>query len=109
MDHSSKYSEKGFWNTVKKYTQKIGIEGVRNALRLYYVLQKPNLPAKVKATILGALGYLISPIDAIPDFIPIAGFSDDLGVLAAAIAAIGFYIDDEVKNKADEKLAEWFG
>ena len=63
----------------------------------------------MKATILGALGYLISPIDAIPDFIPVAGFSDDLGVLAAAIAAIGFYIDDEVKNKADEKLAEWFG
>ena len=37
MDHSSKYSEKGFWNTVKKYTQKIGIEGASLTSALLFV------------------------------------------------------------------------
>ena len=38
-----------------------------------------------KAIIIGALGYLISPLDAVPDAIPIAGLSDDLGVLLYVI------------------------
>ncbi len=40
-----------------------------------------RLRSKDKAMIIGALGYLISPLDVIPDAIPIAGLSDDLAVL----------------------------
>lgn len=36
---------------------------------------------KDKAIIIGALGYLISPLDVIPDAIPIAGLGDDVAVL----------------------------
>ncbi|MFQ8736539.1 MAG: YkvA family protein [Bilophila wadsworthia] len=35
--------------------------------------------------IYGALGYFISPIDVIPGFHPVVGFTDDIGVLAAAV------------------------
>ena len=37
----------------------------------------------IRDRIYGALGYFISPIDVIPDFIPVVGFTDDIGVLAA--------------------------
>ena len=58
---------------------------------------------------LRALGYFISPIDVIPDFIPVVGFTDDIGVLAAAVVMAASYIDAEARAKADTKLAGWFG
>ena len=51
------------------------------ALILYYTLQSESVSLKDKTMILAALGYLISPLDVMPDAIPIAGLSDDLGVL----------------------------
>lgn len=45
----------------------------------------------------------------IPDFIPVVGFTDDIGVLAAAVVMAASYIDAEAKAKADAKLAGWFG
>ena len=59
--------------------------------------------------IYGALGYFISPLDVIPDFMPIVGFTDDIGILAAAVGIAALYIDSDVKDKADRKLADWFG
>ena len=67
------------------------------------------MPLKTKMVSYGALGYFISPIDVIPDFIPVVGFTDDIGVLAAAVVMAASYIDAEAKAKADAKLAGWFG
>ena len=72
-------------------------------------MQKPLTPGWAKATIIGALGYFISPIDAIPDITPVVGYADDLGALALAITAVAMFIDDDIKTKAREKLKEWFG
>lgn len=55
------------------------------------------------------MGYFISPLDVIPDIIPVAGYSDDLGVLVLAIGAVAMFIDNETKQKAREKLKVWFG
>ena len=59
--------------------------------------------------IFGALAYFISPVDAIPDIIPMAGFTDDLGALAAAIGMVAMYITDDVKAQARQKWLTWFG
>jgi uncharacterized membrane protein YkvA (DUF1232 family) len=40
---------------------------------------------------------------------PVAGYTDDLGALAFAVVTVAVYIDDEVKQKAKEKLHDWFG
>ena len=64
---------------------------------------------KIKAAIFAALGYFISPIDVIPDFTPIVGYSDDAGAIAIALSLAHFYIDDEVKRKARNKIANIFG
>ena len=63
---------------------------------------------KDKAIIIGALGYLISPLDAVPDAIPIAGLSDDLGVLLYVLNKVWSSVDDDMKNQAREKLSKWF-
>ena len=106
--YGDKYSDTGFWEKLKEFAIKAGCELVEMALKLYYVLQKSGLPIWVKPTIIGALGYFISPIDAIPDITPVVGFSDDLGVLALALASVAAYVDDEVTEKAARKLKEWF-
>ena len=78
---------------------------------LYYTLQDPEgkVPAWAKAVVIGALGYLISPLDAIPDFIPGVGFVDDLAVLAGAIATIASNIPQEALDRAEAKMNGWLG
>ncbi len=107
--YEKSYSEGGFWGKAQKYASKVGMEGTRQALRLYYALRNPEMPARTKTMIYGALGYFISPLDLIPDFIPAVGFTDDIWALAAAIAVAATYITDDVKKQADAKLTEWFG
>ncbi|CAI9393312.1 YkvA family protein [Niallia sp. Sow4_A1] len=103
------YSEEKFWKKLARFGKKAGSSVVYAVLLLYYTLQKPNVPKKVKATIIGALGYFILPIDLIPDFLVGIGYTDDLGALGIALLQVAMYIDDDIKSKARTKLAEWFG
>ncbi|WP_378951759.1 YkvA family protein [Pelosinus sp. sgz500959] len=107
--YSNQYNQKVLIEKLKKNTVKAGQKLVYTVLLLYYTLQKDNVPLKVKATIIGALGYFIAPFDAIPDFLPMIGYTDDFGALMMALAAVSMYIDSEVKNKAKTQLASWFG
>lgn len=70
---------------------------------------KPRSAGQIKALIYSALGYLIMPLDLIPDTIPVVGFSDDLIVLSSAVAASALYITPEIKQKTQDKMREWFG
>lgn len=106
--YATEYSEDGFWDKLASYAKKAGREVVENALVLYYALQDPAMPMKSKAIIYGALGYFILPIDVIPDIVPVVGFTDDLAVLAAAIAAVAINVSAETRHKAKVKTAEWF-
>jgi uncharacterized membrane protein YkvA (DUF1232 family) len=110
MDNMDKhYSEDKFWHKLKKFGVKAGHSVVYTALLLYFVLQKPDVPKKVKMVIIGALGYFILPTDLIPDFAVGVGFTDDLGALGVALLQVAMYIDDDVKAKAKAKLRDWFG
>ncbi|MCQ2011164.1 DUF1232 domain-containing protein [Sporolactobacillus sp. STSJ-5] len=71
--------------------------------------KSPNVPAKDKAMIIAGLAYFILPIDVVPDFIPVAGYSDDLAVLIFIIGKVAYSIDEDSKNKAKEALKKWFG
>lgn len=103
------YSEGRFRDKLKRYAKAAGSEVVEKALWLYYAAQRPETPAWAKSVIYGALAYFILPTDAIPDLIPLTGYADDLGALAAAIAMVSLYISDDVKEKARAKMRQWFG
>ena len=105
----SEYTETSFWDKLKNFALKAGSEVIEKALFLYYAAQRPETPTWARTVIFGALAYFISPVDAIPDVIPVAGFTDDLGALAAAIGVVSMYITDEVKAQARQKLNQWFG
>ena len=107
--YEEKYSESGLWDKIRKNIAKIGVKVIYQALLLYYVAQSPNCPAKIKAGIIGALGYLISPIDLIPDIMPGIGYADDAAAIATAVALAQIYITDEIKAQAKAKLADLLG
>jgi uncharacterized membrane protein YkvA (DUF1232 family) len=67
---------------------------------MYYCAIDQKTPLWAKGIAFGALAYFISPVDVIPDTIPIAGFTDDAGVVAAALTAIGKNVTDVHKNQA---------
>lgn len=103
------YGDNKFWNVVKKYGGKIGQDVLGKAFRLYYVLKSKDVPFSVKGIIVGALGYLIMPIDLIPDIVPILGWTDDAAAIALALAQVNSYIDVDVEHQADEKVKELMG
>jgi uncharacterized membrane protein YkvA (DUF1232 family) len=104
----SQFSDDSFWGKIKGFAKAAGETVLEPALKLYYAAQDSDTPLWAKTTVYGALGYFISPIDAIPDVTPIIGYSDDLGVLIAATAAVAAYIKKEHTKKAKETLKQWF-
>ncbi len=103
------YSDNGFWSKLKKFGKRAGEKTVYYSLLLFYTAKDPAVPKSSKMIILGALGYLIFPVDLIPDFIPVVGLADDATVIAAAVYKVFQHIDDDIKNKAKQKLNEIFG
>lgn len=103
------FDDGSFWNKVKHFALKAGKEVIEKALWLYYAAQQPGTPAWARTVIYGALAYFVLPVDAVPDAIPVAGFTDDLGALAAALGTVSMYVTDQVKQMASEKMKEWFG
>src|SRR5262249_2770001 len=64
-------------------------------------------PLPVKASLVGALAYFLLPTDAIPDVLPVLGFTDDAAILAAAIKLMASHIRAEHRAAAKDKLAEF--
>ena len=107
--YENKYSKQSFLTKIKKYGKVIGLASIYKALQLWYVLQKPEVPSSTKVIIMGALGYLISPLDFIPDLTPIIGYTDDLAAIAYALVQANGYIDDMVRDQAKGKIDTIFG
>ena len=108
-DYSPEYSEAGFRNKVIKYGKAIGGELLCQAFLLKKVLGKDEVPREAKLAIIGALGYLICPIDAIPDIIPVAGYTDDAAAVLAAYKMIQVYVTDEDRAEAETSVAKLLG
>lgn len=106
--YDSEYSDDSFWEKVSNFALKAGEEVITLALKLYYALCDDDTPVWAKSIIVGALGYFISPIDAIPDIVPVLGYSDDLGVLTLAFAAVAMHIKDVHAEMAKNKIKQWF-
>ena len=108
MSYSNKFTASDFIEKISRIAKRAGAKLVYAAFILYYTLQSEKISVKDKAIIIGALGYLISPLDVIPDAIPIAGLGDDLAVLVYVLNKVWGNVSEDVKENAKAKLNKWF-
>ena len=108
MSYANKFSQADFVEKIACIAKRAGAKLVYAALILYYTLQSDKISTANKAMIIGALGYMISPLDVVPDAIPIAGLTDDLAVLLFVLKKVWTDIDPEIQEKAKSRLSKWF-
>lgn len=108
-EYANHFDVDQFWEKLKKYAKIIGKEAVYHALMLYYLMISKETSWLNKAYIIGALGYLIFPLDFIPDAIPIIGYSDDFAAIMMVFNQVKDSITLEIEAMAQDKLSEWFG
>ena len=108
MSYANKFTQKDFVEKISRIAKRAGAKLVYAALILYYTLQSDKVSKADKAIIIGALGYMISPLDVIPDAIPIAGLTDDLAVLLYVLKKLWTGIDPEIIDQAKQRLSKWF-
>lgn len=106
--YKEKFTKNGFIEKIHRIAKRAGAKLVYAALVLYYLIESDKVSLKDKAMIIGALGYLISPLDLVPDAIPIAGLGDDLSILIFVLNKVWGDVDEEIKKKAHDKLSQWF-
>ena len=81
--HNEEVVRERFAAKAKRYLRQMPL--AHETVAMYFCLLDPATPIWVKATAAAALAYFILPFDAVPDFLPIVGLSDDASVLAAAL------------------------
>ncbi len=72
----------GYWAALKRWVGKLKGE----IFALYYAARDPGTPWQAKLFVATVVAYAFSPIDLIPDFIPLIGYLDDLILLPLGIA-----------------------
>jgi uncharacterized membrane protein YkvA (DUF1232 family) len=81
----------------------------REVYALYLAFRDPRIPWYVKAAMAAVVGYALSPVDLIPDFIPIIGLLDDLILVPLGIALVIRMTPREVledcRRRAEAELA----
>ena len=81
-----------FIDPIKKWSTRLKSE----ALTVWYISKHPNTPWHTRAFAIGLVAYAFSPIDLIPDFIPVLGYADDLIILPLGVLMIFRMTPDEV-------------
>jgi uncharacterized membrane protein YkvA (DUF1232 family) len=91
-----------FWRKLRGVIARIPF--AEDLLAAYYCAFDRATPLHVKATLVGAIAYFILPTDAIPDVLPVIGFTDDAAVLAAALRLVASHVTAEHRTIARERL-----
>ena len=75
----------------------------RYTLIVYYAARDPRTPLSVRLIALLVAAYALSPIDLIPDFIPVLGYLDDLILLPLGVALVARLLPEPVLDTAREQ------
>lgn len=76
-----------------------------DAKRLWYALRHPQAPGWLKAGTVLVLLYVLSPVDLIPDMIPIVGLLDDLIVVPTVVRWMLGRLPPQIREYAQERAA----
>ena len=102
-DDDGSAMSRSFWRKLRRVAASIPF--AEDLLAAYYCAFDRDTPLPVKATLVGALAYFILPVDAIPDVLPVIGFTDDAAVLAIAINLVAGHILPVHRDAAKNMLA----
>jgi uncharacterized membrane protein YkvA (DUF1232 family) len=95
---------RGFWPKIRKVASQVPFAA--DALSLWWCARDPTTPTAAKGMVMAALAYFVLPTDAIPDVLPVLGFTDDAAVIAALIAIVGKNLKARHKEAAQAFLAK---
>ena len=97
------------WEKIKENAKRIGREGVRQVLLMYFVLKSPDTPRSEKILIYSAIAYLVFPVDLIPTRrFSIIGWLDELVSATVAIQKLKRYITTAIEYEVDRIIDNWF-
>ena len=97
------YNEDSLWAKLKKHAGRWGEKLLLPVMLLYCLMKSSTVSLRDKALIAGALGYLILPIDAIPDFLPVAGLTDDLTAIFLVLKTLDKHLTPEIREEARQQ------
>jgi len=91
-----------------KLLRRAGRTLARPAFECFELLLDGSTPHQVRLTMLAALTYLLLPVDLIPDFIPAAGFGDDMMAITALLGLCSRHRTPAIRQRAQRRLDRWF-
>jgi len=92
-----------FWRKLRLAVAHIPF--AEDMLAAYYCAFDRATPRRVQLMLIAAIAYFVMPADAVPDWLPVIGFTDDAAVLAATLKLVADHIRDDHRAAAREKLA----
>jgi uncharacterized membrane protein YkvA (DUF1232 family) len=93
---------RGFWPKIRKVAAHVPFAA--DALAVWYCARDDETPSAAKGMMLAALAYFVLPMDAVPDFIPIIGYTDDAAVFAALIRVVGQHLKPRHREAARAQI-----
>lgn len=94
---------------IRRAFRRMGQQAVYSVLLMTHAYRNKEVPPWAKRIIIGSLGYVLAPIDAVPDLSPIIGYTDDIGVLSFGLVTIASYINQDVRIAARRDVKRLFG
>jgi uncharacterized membrane protein YkvA (DUF1232 family) len=94
--------ERDFWTKLFAVAGRVPF--AEDLAAAYYCIADPTTPGRVKGVLLAALAYFVMPFDAIPDFLPVIGFTDDAAVLALAFRIVSKSVKERHYKAARARL-----
>ena len=105
-NYKGEYSDSGILDKISSIIGKISNKTLRQIITLYLMLQNDKVPTWAKVAIVGTLGYLICPIDLLPDFLP-GGLVDDIAAVSALCAEVAIYKTREIEQEVNEMMNDF--
>ena len=98
-EYGTYFSDNAFWSKLQSLSGNGWCEMLKQVVTLFVLLKTPSTSMTLKITLIGALGYFIAPIDAIPDLIPLLGYTDDMSIIAMLLNQLSHAITPEIEQQ----------
>ena len=93
---------RGFWPKIRRVVSKVPFAS--EALAVWYCARDDETPTAAKGMMLAGLAYFVLPTDALPDFLPLLGYTDDAAVFAALLSLVGRNLKPRHRQAAREAI-----